>query len=652
MVEYTLWFWRSELLNQGSRRELVAALNLQFSSNVRRIREHSLEQVFISILFRSNDSSSLEVSQICEDYKTTTRNGYISTNDAEWVLRKLIQRGRVRASGENPRLYQLTESTRAELGKAERIADGKIARIVDSLFPTTMCNSAVYSDAFLRLISRIAAELGEESAAALLSRDQISPRDVGSLDSWIQEELDGDSRLDGEILRTGVLGFFRNSDPDRNQLLWQITEAYFVTRMLGLHPGGRALSQEIFNNWEFVVDTNVVIALLLNAHDDHEVVESTVKAIGTMNRPMLVADCTLAETETVMIRELELLRGFVDRNDERWLEKTDSPFLKSYAREPEQDIDGFISRYSDITSLLFQKYGMRVVKITDRGDDPRLLEKANRLKQRSRRNARDQNGKTDEVAIHDARILLYTEDRRQRSSLQIWALTLDGTLLGPTDDGDDPTPLAIHPRSVIQWLAPVVNSETVSKEFPKAFSEMIADKILPRDTFIDAGDLSLLLSSTSVRSLPDADIERVISKVRAESIRIDPTTYKGQADLGSILASVVSDPSSTTQLELEKARREAERRAQELESAAAEMSRRDEELRKLRLHLSTERSKSELNSGEVAELRFAIDAGKAKTRFWVGLACYILVSLGSIVSWLYVGAGRWSYIGLAAILFP
>lgn len=608
-----------------SRKELLIAATLQFSSPIRRLRDHSLEQIFVRILGDTEEDSGLSIPDLQSRYATVTKNGYISVADSMAVIRRLTSQRTVERVGINPECFCLSDSARNSLEAAEHRASISISEITRELFPVSTGNSSIYEDPLIEVIAKVCANVSEESASYLLRHAGQHSVDSETLDQWIDEAAGVDLRINSGILRQGIMTFLRNPDPRFQGLLWQVTEAFFITRILGIDPGGAALSRRLFDRWEFVLDANVLIALLLPSHELHETTSAVVQALRALKRPMFVLRSTLDEIERFFERELDILTRYVNSRNERWLSKTRSPFLREYARLDFPDIYQFESLYRRGGESLIQPYGFEVVKNFERLDQQIQSDFAEQL---SARYSRPHRIKSVDVALHDALLLLYTMDRRSHTSLQTWALTLDTSLPRAMPLGAGEGSLAILPRDLLQWVAPAVNQANVRADIPAAFAALVRERFLPRRVLFDSGDLSLVLTTLmESRDVPDEDIERLMFKIEAEAVRVNPANAEGREVITSLLQSVISDPQSRTQSRVveieESAAREIELNRQVSEIALQERNQRISELMDQVLQIKGEKeTNEEQHQGEIARR----DERDAVRLFWIGivLVCGLL----------------------------
>lgn len=64
--------------------------------------------------------------------------------------------------------------------------------------------------------------------------------------------------LNSYLFDAALFSFFRDSDPDYDAIKWNMAQNYYVAKALGLDPNGRILSEELFGNTIFFLDTNVI----------------------------------------------------------------------------------------------------------------------------------------------------------------------------------------------------------------------------------------------------------------------------------------------------------------------------------------------------------------------------------------------------------
>lgn len=636
--------------DQGVKREVISAITFQYSAPVQRLKAHSLCQIFLKLLFLHHPDEFVSLQVLRQEYSAATRGGHISRYEAGQVLRRLCSDNKALKAAGDEDGYRLKENVRLELEHVEAEAERELGRVLDLFFSNGLTQTTVYREALVTIVSQVAATMGEESASYLLRRRSSIPYDPDLLEKLILGVVAADQRLDRHILRRGVIDFLKSTDTSVQSLLWQVTEAYFVTRMLGMDVAGNSLSREVFRKAEFILDTNVLLSLLLDADEDHELTLATIRAIRSLNLPLVVALGTLDETKMVVERDLSRLEALVAQGQDTWLNKSDSPILREYHRLQPITTQDFRERLTSLEERLVQRFGVDLRGFRRPTEAPDYETLVNDLRIRYQRGNPNRRLKSEPVAQHDADLLLMVQERRETSDLESWVLTLDTSLPGAVPVDSSHFSLALGPRTVIQWLAPVVHQATLKDEFPRVFAEMVRGRFLPRTQFLTDGDLSVLVHFQEViDQLPDDDVEHAVSIFMSETTRADLSEAEGVLAFSGIIQSVISEPNSLYQralqnqeiqaIEIKKDLSEVTQRAERLAREREEERRAAEEARHA---LQQERDRAAEREGDFRHREGVI-------RFWAFWS--VIVSLVPILFFYGLGLPVWERFSQVQYIF-
>lgn len=615
-----------EKLVSQERRQVLAAATFQYASSLQTLRENALDQLFLKLLFTLDGQEYAALDQIRLEYENATHGGHIPKNSAVQVLDRLRQADQVESPETHLESYRLTERTKKSLEVAEDRADSQITELICRLFNCTSGAAKNYEQPFMAVITGVAATLGEESASLLVNREHHLIAESDFLSMTIDDVISQNCAIGKQQFRIGVLDFFRSADPDCHGLLWQLTESYFVMRLLGMDPSGRALSKELFQRTEFILDTNTILAALVESDDNHELVNAVLNAIQQINIPMIVADITLDELNSVLDRHFSDLSKIVDRGESKWLPRLDSAILREYEESTYSTPAEFFERFNNVEEILSRRWKAKVVYVDPSRSSAEVNAFAQKLQSRYRRGGAFDRNKSQNVALHDAKILTYVLERKEGMASNLWLLTLDSSLPGIVPNESDWPSLALTPRNVFQWLAPVVVEASTSNEFSRVFSEMVQSRFLPRRPFLSTSDFSALLDvQDNVDQIPDEDIESILGNLRAKAPSLDTSKPADREKLTGIISSSLSDKNSRIQkryreLEIERDSQILELRA-EKEAESGEWQRRlaESEIKK------AEEIEAERNTRTEADAKR--DASEGVFRFWVAVGGLSVVGL-------------------------
>lgn len=630
------------LQNELSRQEVLTSVKLQFSGPLRRLRDISLDQIFIGILATAEQPLSVEALRL--RYSDVTFGGVIVEQQVYAVLTRL--RTEKKVSQSNPESledvrYQLSSQSVAKWQIDNDAHDTKVDSIASKLFKSPNEDYKKYIPTFLDVLSEIAAELSGESAAYLLRNGEAHSLSTDAVQLIVNRNLAQHPELDDRRFRHGLQRFFTEPDPDYNLLLWHFTESYFMARMLGLDNSGQALSKRLFDTWEFILDANFVIPLFFESDPMHFLVSTVFRAIRNLNRPMEMLQQTLDEVQAFLEHELSLLERYVAMGKGDWLGRTDSAVLRQFSSLENADFETFAESIRAIPESLATKYG---IKIRDdfRVTDDRLREDfARDLIQRYRRPNRSK-GYT--AALHDSDLIIYVAERRKSVSHQSWVLTCDSSLPGAFPPNHDGGSIAIVARDLIHWLAPVSEANLDEGTVANSFSQLVRERLFPSSRLFDPGDLATVLEELNeTNALVDEEVEVLLGKVSANFINIDPTTPEGRENLDGLIRSSTLNPDSAKNQHIKELKAKVKSTERLLkadhEAELAEERQRGLERASDFQHMLEEKEK-ELELARAENERWQ-DGSRERTaikKFWLVLTVSLVVSIVLIVLAIYVTA--------------
>lgn len=560
-------------------RALLATARARFSSEVQPLKQNALDKIVTNIFYTAPDDRWMDASQVRNAFRQDSGGYVLNEADIEASLRRLRDGQYVEAHPKQPfRLYRLTVQAQEGMASIQQEAERRLESVLCRLFGSDQRGFRRYGSCFLDILSTIFGQLGEESAR-LISRN-LNGMEVLSASSLPQSLATARTNypdLDHDLVQSAIDTFFREDDPEYNEIKWNLAQNLFVAKALGLDPTGALLSQELFQDAIFYLDTNVIIAGLEPTHRGHGWFQSFVASAQALKAQLRICPPTLEELDDWVNYQRQLFEKVAPEIPAAIASRVDSLFLDKYkaacqeGRQP--TTDEIFATFDSPGATLAGTYGVEL------DDDPwfhttnsngRLDRFAAVLQARSQ----TIRGKTKgpRVARHDAKVLAWVERQRARSSVDVWLVTTDRSLPGAVPGESEASSLALTAATLLQWISPMVENGGAETDFASGFAQMIRERLLPRDRFFDLQDFLVFHElHISIKDLPAEDVERTLRAIRANAPHLDPSNPEDLQQISRIVARNLVDPGTKYKQELARLEAEQERErdkhALELQSA-------------------------------------------------------------------------------------
>jgi hypothetical protein len=190
--------------------------------------------------------------------------------------------------------------------------------------------------AFVDLVSTILGTIGEHCALNLVSERQWTlaseyPRFQADLDQAVRglpHELQGPAKEAFEET-------LREPTPDEKDYLFSIGQVYYIAELLQLDPSLQTLQRERFEETTLFLDTNLLVAALLDEHDRHAPVIALLRLCRGLKFDLRYTERTIEEVDLLIDVADEDYRRNPPFNDQAAAELADiveSPFVQAYLR--------------------------------------------------------------------------------------------------------------------------------------------------------------------------------------------------------------------------------------------------------------------------------------------------------------------------------
>ncbi len=226
--------------------------------------------------------------------------------------------------------------------------------------------------------------------------------------------------------------FFKPSD-NLSKYLYALAQSYILIEILNVDPELKKIQEIAWKKKNIYIDTNVLIPLLFEKHDEHESISMIIQNTIKLGAKIIVSETTASEFENklsnfkkghltaVIEKRLSFLEE-VEHNDGIL-----DTYLDERSRIPGLSIANFCIKYENYPMLL-KKLGTEIeddyTKSIEEHDELEELE--TKIKSNSRR-------KTVQTAFHDAYHILKVRELRKESHGDeigpiFWFLTADHSL--------------------------------------------------------------------------------------------------------------------------------------------------------------------------------------------------------------------------------
>ena len=659
------------------RRLLLSSTRIRFMPQAQPIRETAIDKILEQNLLLADEPLLLrEIENQCLDL-----NGrpILSHVDIETSLWRLSART-VLVEGQRDRRYSLCEKRKQELWSAQDYAETRYKAIVNRLFRGAPSGVASYSQPFIECLSLIFSGLGEAYVRHI--KHEISGSDLMNIANVTKAICDTKKyypTIDEKVFASAIVRFFEETDPNYDELKWNLAQNYYVAKALGLDPSGVLLTKELFTNATFYIDTNVLVHSLDYTGKHYTSFKVLTQACKELGIRVLVARISIDEMRRVAALERELISKKVDeRIPPELMSRLRGILLPAYLEqirtEGNCDLDKLFEKFDKPSQYLKSLYGIEVVDdewFLSAGDEVEVLKLVDEVKAAYYRAGGRK--KSENAALHDALMIRWLEKERCSVNPDTWFVTLDMSL--PTfkhDRQGQCRPYAVTLLGLMQWLSPVAITDLGEDEAAAIFSEALKHQLLPHETFFELRDF-LVFSEMDMQTelLPAEDVEECIRKIKATAPDLDPTDARDREKLAHEISKYFVDPGRQYKASLQEHRQTIEQlttdfdsqkqvTGAELKALKAEVTEKDAQIGKLNSKVKEAQLKWE------AKLRLTLiamgfvlsDIGmvyvvqefgeganlvQQLTKSWPLLAS--VFALWVIISWFAIGKDRLSALG-------
>lgn len=555
----------------AQKRAVLFSARMQFSPETQPVKDTAIDRYVEQVLLLGDSGSGMSLRQIEEQAAIQITSGALRLNfsDIDAAIKRLERTGRIKKHTlRNQVKFMLVSDVYDQLWNIHNEAQSRITAIVKRLFRDAETGPNIYEKPFLEFLCMVFSQLGDAYVQQI--RGEITADNLLSyptITNAVETVASRYSGIDSNLFRNAMFSFFRESEPDYDQIKWNFAQHHYVIKVLGLDPSGYLLSKEVFGDAELYLDTNIVIHALADNAQHHTSFDNLSKACEELGIKLKVTQITLNELQRVVDYQRMVIPQVAEQIPAETAEKVRGVFFEMYRAKAVSgdtvDIDDLFKVFDEPMQTLSELYDVSLV------DDLWFIEEEyvadtkifiDSIQQEY--SAKRHHSKSYGSALHDALMLRWIGEERHQNKHWTWLVTLDTSLprFLPGADASIARPMAITLDALLQWLSPLGLVSQEDEVFSMIFGEAISYQLLST-SFFDIKDFHVFaMMDWSCKQLPAQDVEDCVRYLRANASELNPANPIDREKLARELSKYFADPS-----------REYHREVQRLEKEAAEM---------------------------------------------------------------------------------
>jgi len=525
-------------INDISRkRAILLTTRIRFSPKIQPIKESAIDMIVLQIMFTNNSGNSLSSNQIQELLSFETYAPIINIQQIEESLIRLKKDHRIIIEErDDNRYYSLTKRSNENIAGIEERANYNFNNVLTRLFRTKNIN--IYYDAFLKFLCIIFSQLGEESVHIIkgdIDKDKLIsyPFFKNTLAEINKEFPD----LDHNLFERASVTFFKEKEPDFDLLKWNLAQSYYISKSLGVDPTGSLLSEEIFYNADFYLDTNVLISALEPNDKNHTGFLTLNKACKKLNIKLKVCQVTIDELNNWLSHQYDLMEKTISFIPRDLSQKISDMLYRVYINEKKKNnnvtIEDIFKNFINPEYDLKKRFDIDLIDDDwfSKNIDNQIVQNFSLSIINKYYNLRSR-PKSKKAGLHDSLVLLWIKKLKEDNKKNVWFATLDSTLPGVFPADHDNGSLAITLGALLQWISPLVIKKGEEYTFTSIFSEIIKLRLLPREKMFELSDFLIFHElDISCKELPSEDVENCVINIKQKAPDLNPTDPKDREKL-------------------------------------------------------------------------------------------------------------------------
>lgn len=500
-------------MNTDENRERENILRLQqfvLNNQSEDIRNELYDYIIIRTIYDHGESQKT-LKQ--ESILTYIENDYGITGMPDSIIPKSIARLKkkksIQITNENIELESKTidEIKNNNLDFVELIKNIKNdleTEITDKLNISTMQSQEI-TEEFFKLLGKVFSTGGRTASKIIMnSRDNSELLDNNDFKNNYQKLILSKIKSEQhEILNEIFKDFFSNNTKEYNKFFFTLIQSYALLEVFNIDPTLKQIQENALKQKKIYLDTNILIPLLFEASEIHEIVKSALQITEQLGAQLLITNATKMEFE----RWIESCRiSYISfRNiPEKFIEafkknNTNAPFFNTYRKRALENfrlsINEFCKYYENYLVIIKDKFNIELEseKLDSLTEDENYDDLLNYI-------LRITPEKGKHVASHDALNILNVKQKRTETNVDelgqpSWFLTTDTSLkkIEKKIFPDDEFRASIRINIWLQVISPVVSPKLrENNDGSKAFAKLLSMNFNSSNVVSDEDILNIL----------------------------------------------------------------------------------------------------------------------------------------------------------------
>jgi hypothetical protein len=420
------------------------------------------------------------------------------------ALRDLVARGNVEEAGTSnsgAKLYRLAQTRFEMLERAvSRVEEQERAfgsSVIDKIEtthgPLSAHDRRQVEKAFVDLVGTILGTIGELCALNLVEERQWTkaseyPRFHADLEKAVRglpNEIQG-------LARAAFEETLRAPTPDESEYLFSIGQVFYIVELLQLDPELQALQLARFGETTLFLDTNLLLAALLEEHDRHGPVRALLRLCRSLKFELRYTERTTEEVDLLIDLADEDYQRNPPLDDQAAAELADiveSPFVQAYLRSRKKTKWSWAQYKLRISGWrqILQKQGIALeTQVPRPANAARLTHLQNVLAApRDSANGSPRRAKKPRAAEHDAHVLTVIEKLVQKDDAKAhpfghryWLLTLDRHLAdcARKNARSDVGAVCMLAEEWVQYISPFLGPDVSTDAAADVFARLLGSR--------------------------------------------------------------------------------------------------------------------------------------------------------------------------------
>lgn len=497
--------------------ESLFSVYLKYDGQFRTLHKIALAQMVLKILYFEKTELSLKKihSELVEIVK-----GAVKYKELKVLLRDLTNENKVNSKDE---IYSLENSYRSKVDMLFAEQSKNHTKVIEYWFGKASSDLAHLEIWFTNATIQFFSSFSKNWITEICKNGKKKISDSPNIKVLLNSSFEVDTKIADEDKEWLVEQYIKFLDSNRevdNSILWSYGTSCFASSMITAGRSADKLTVEIFKESKFILDTNVLLILQLEADE----LSTSLYALEKVMQKLHISPGYFYISREEYLRAIGHVQtqtqAAFSKYDEEVLIESNDPFLKSAINlgcESEEDLNVMFGQLTDLPEVFYRHLSLEVFdegKLNDAillGADDLKLQKSldkihvERFNQPKRENAR----------VHDAGMI--SGAVHLRKSEKCWIITKDGTVRRYAIENikRNDEPIAVSLVSLMNMMA--INSGGASVDptnFAPLFARMIRKSLLPDKEVFTLADLSLMVERESqINELPKEDVIEIAKEI-------------------------------------------------------------------------------------------------------------------------------------------